>query len=305
MWGYQDSFHIGLRLQAERIFEKLDPKLQPSVFLVGILEEDRDDRHPVCIEPEDCGYEVEWFSKVKERAVHFEALDAENNIIQSHPKVQEIQNQRIKFRALKSAILEVLKLYDWSEAKESFCSWPVMVDGFQVCVVIQFESQTFRSHYSLAKESYGPSYRKYIIARSLLEAAVREFLMSCVEALRKPNAGEGLSEFEKNPDEIITSAGSLLMETPASACEDVMGLHGLFDACNIISSLRYESGESVGSLIISNNNHQNIENIIEFTSPILLRDYSAVRKILETSDSNYSLLTNSVSVYGLVLCHCE
>ena len=129
MWGYQSHFQISAKVAAEGIFSKLDRNLDPKVFLVGILVEDRKDRHDICLEPEDCGYEVHRFSDVLARANHLEAIDEEQHIIHSHPIAQENHNRRIKSRALKNAVQQLVNLdADYSGAI-SFCSYPVLVEG--------------------------------------------------------------------------------------------------------------------------------------------------------------------------------
>jgi hypothetical protein len=105
MWGYQPHFQISARSAADGIFSKLDRNLSPSVFLIGVLVEDRKDRHPICLEPEDCGYEPDWFANVKAQALHLEAVDEERHIFHSHPAVQESQTRRLKLKALRECFL--------------------------------------------------------------------------------------------------------------------------------------------------------------------------------------------------------
>src|ERR1022692_1202742 len=100
MWGYQTYFRISAQTAAEGIFNKLDSNLNPKVFLVGLLVENLHDRHPVCVEPEDCGYKPALFGDVKKQSEHLEAVDKERNILHSHPIAQENHLRRLKDRAL-------------------------------------------------------------------------------------------------------------------------------------------------------------------------------------------------------------
>jgi sensor domain DACNG-containing protein len=52
--GYECHFLISARHAAEALFRALDKELHVELFLVGIFREDTTDRHPVCLEPEDC-----------------------------------------------------------------------------------------------------------------------------------------------------------------------------------------------------------------------------------------------------------
>jgi hypothetical protein len=55
-------FWISSRHAAEALF-----RAARRTFSVGILCEDTADRHPVCLEPEDCGFDPAQFSDVKRR----------------------------------------------------------------------------------------------------------------------------------------------------------------------------------------------------------------------------------------------
>jgi len=86
MWGYQPHFRIGQEVAAKRLFQILDSRFNPEIFLVGILTEERDDRFPACVEPEeDFWIKSEDFNKVPEVARSIIKTYPEKNIIQSHP----------------------------------------------------------------------------------------------------------------------------------------------------------------------------------------------------------------------------
>lgn len=165
-----------------------------------------------------------------------------------------------------------------------------------VCVVLQLGRVVYDRYYSLTKDKI---HRRYHVSTSLLEAAVSEYLESCAEALTKPNAGANLGVINRDADEIIRAAGKRFMYTPASAGGEIMGLHGLFHACNTISSMRYEGAEGIGKMIIARRGHPNVEEIISFSQPTYINEFRAVRKVLEISNNPYCLLTDSHSVYGI------
>lgn len=294
MWGYQPHFRIGVKVAAERIFQQLDPKLIPKVFLVGILVEERADRHPVCLEPEDCGYAPNSFHEVLEQAKSIEAIDEERHIFHSHPGVQENHDRRRKIKAIKTAVEQVINRHDYYNELASFCSWPVLVEGFQVLVVLQFERNLFESHYSLLKDKFDRMH----IETSLLNATVNEFLGMCSKALTQSNPGASFSFSDRNDDEVIRVAGRRFMYTPACAGANLDGLHGLFEACNAISSMRYEGAEGLGRMIIARKNHPNVEQTLVLASPVRLQEYRAVRKLLEMSSGEISLLCDSAYIIG-------
>jgi hypothetical protein len=96
---------------------------------------------------------------------------------------------------------------------------------------------------------------------------------------------------------ITTRLFALLENT--SACDEFDGLHGLFEACNTISSLRYEGSESIGVMLLSRKGHPNIEVALSLSVPVRMCDYSAVRKLLEMTSNEVSLLSDSGYIYGL------
>ncbi len=294
MWRYQHLFQISSENAAQAIFQKLDPKLNTKVFLVGVLVEERDDRHPICLEPEDCGFDVTQFEEVKEQAIHLEASDEERHILHSHPIAQENHDRRLEIRALQKAVEQAVKRHDEYKDVVSFCSWPALVEGYRVIVVLQFSRDTFLSHYSLTDVSWG----RFPLATSLLDASVGEFLNLCFDALKKPAPGAGLNVIGRDYDEVIRSAGKNFMRTPAYKGGNLDGFYGLFEACNTISSLRYEGEDGVGRMLIARKEHPNIEVILELSDPVLLQDYRAVRKLLEVSSDDMSLLCDSAYIYG-------
>jgi len=298
MWGYQEHFRTSAERFAGQIFSNLDKNLKPKVFLVGILSEDREDSHPVCVEPEDCGYNPDLFLDVKNRAHQLEKIRTGGKItffpLIKQEKYESILNER-RLKDLKNAIQEVIDQKDKDGGVISFCSLPVLVKGYAVCVVLQIERSVFNNHYSLVKNKFD----EYDISVSFLDATITEYLNECRDELSKPDPGSTFDIFKRPPEEIIRSAGKILMYTPALAGGEGLGLHGLFDACNTISSLRYESDECIGKMLIAGRKHPNIEVTIRLSSPVRVSDYLAVRKLLEISSNDVSLLSDSGYIYGL------
>jgi hypothetical protein len=171
MWGYQSHFRVSAQTAAEGIFDLLDEALSPKVFIVGTLARETDERHPICVEPEDCGYDPQKFADVQVLAEHLEAVDEERRLFHTHPVVQEGHERRIKAKALKNAIQTAVRRYDEYRGVVSFCSWPVLVEGYKVCVVLQFNRDAFQSHYALVRDKVDD---RYEIATSLIDATIRE-----------------------------------------------------------------------------------------------------------------------------------
>ena len=130
-------------------------------------------------------------------------------------------------------------------------------------VVLQFDREAFDSHYSLARNR--PNKGNFRLFKSLLDATIEEFFVSCEEELRKC---EPVKVKDREDDEIIRSAGRMLMYTPSNAGGEFEGLHGLFDSCNEVSSLKHEGEESVGKMLIAKKGHTNVDVILSLVHPV-------------------------------------
>ena len=162
--------------------------------------------------------------------------------------------------------------------------------------MLQLSRSALDTHYSLNKEiEIGGD---VLFSTSLLNATIMEYLDLCQEALRKPDPG--LGAFARENDEVIRSAGARLMISPAYAAVGIgEDLFGLFQDCNVISSLRYEGEQGTGTVLIDRKGHQNVEVALALTCPVRMTDYRAVRKLFETSWEAVSLLSDSDCAYGL------
>lgn len=295
MWGYQQHFRSGAQVFANAVFNELDKNLKPKVFLVGILSEEREYSHPICIEPEDGPYNPGMFNDFQKIVESMEILDKRSRMFYSEPNAEKRIRRKIKLNALKNAIQHVIRQFDGYYNVKSFCSSPVLVEGYMVSTVLQLDLNAFNSHYSLSiKEK-----NMVPIRRSLLRATIEEYLKESEKALREPDPGTDLEMSGRYPDEIIRTAGRWLMRTPPLATWSLNGLYGLFEACNNISKKRYEGEDGKGKIVITRQDHPNIKTTLSLNSPVKLHDYGAVRKLLEMSSNKMCLLSDSYEVYGL------
>ncbi|HYW17927.1 MAG TPA: DNA integrity scanning protein DisA nucleotide-binding domain protein [Nodularia sp. (in: cyanobacteria)] len=296
MWGYQRHFQISAQAEAKDIFSRLASDLKPNVFLVGVLDQKRDDCHPICLEPEDCGYSPHEFAEVKKLAQHFEEIDPERDILHTDPIAQERYIQDLKLNALKTAVNHIVNSGSEYRNIISFCSYPVLVEQHRVVVVLQFNRDVYLAQYSLTKTKFNI----FTINTSLLDATVEVYFQECAKALGKPEPGSGFTRiFDHDPNEIIHAAGKNLMYTPLGACGKFGNWYGLFEACNTISSLKYEGAEGIGRMLLSKRGHPNIETAFALLPPVKIENHRAVRKLLEMSSDEICMLSDSEYIYGL------
>ncbi|WP_090770680.1 diadenylate cyclase [Pedobacter soli] len=293
MWGYQRHMNISFQVSAEQVFKKIDWRLDPKVFFLGILVDNRDDRHPICLEPEDCGFSTFQFSYVKSLAAELSSTDQDGSIRHSHPLAQDRYEQRIAERGYIDAIKRILKQSDFEDEIDYHVASPVYLEGFLIFTVLSLSSLAIKEHYSLVKNKYD----RFPIFRSLTEAVIASFLNACSFELKDPN--RGFAEVMKRADELLRDAGRQFMYTIATAGGNFDGLHRFYDACNEIASLRYEGAIGLGSILIAPRDHKNIKLTLELDRPIKMTDFRMVRKFLEVSDNSSAIVSDSALIYGL------
>ena len=294
MWGYQQHFHHSLQYEAENLFNRIDKNLKPKVFLLGFLVEEREDRHKICLEPEDCGYNIDSFSNLEKLAEELEKVDSKGKIWHSHPIAQENHKKRIGNKALIDSIKKILEREDLYGDTEKYISHPTYVDGFLVFTVVEIQNAAISKHYSLTKEKFDNLFK---ISRSFIESTIDSYLKECSIALKDPN--RGLQAIEKQAEEVLRESGKQFMYTISQSGGNFNGLHGLYDACNTIASMKYEGAEGIGKLAIANKEHINLRLTLELEEPIKVNDYRKVRKFLELSTEDSIIISDSYQIYGL------
>lgn len=305
MWGYQVHFCGSAECEAERLFSRLDSRFRqckPKVYLVGRQITPQKGFQPICTVPDKCPYQPETFAGLDELAGELEALDPENpntKVFHSHPVAHENAQRALKLRALRGAVIRKIEAVTDPEETLIRVSWPTEVDNYLVMLVLQLSRPIYDSHYRLARDYVQERTTvTYHRAPSLLSATIDEYMQACSTFLHRPNPGASFRIIDED-EELLRRAAKQLMYGPAWAGGDVHGLHGLFDACNAISTLKYEGKEGVGRLVLARPEHQALRIDLKLLSPVSLRDYGAVRKLLQLATGNQCLLCDSAAVYGV------
>lgn len=293
MWGYQQHVQISLQGNAQSLFSQIDMELKPTVFLLGILTEKRENRHPICLEPEDCGFRVDSFKRITSLATKLSEVDEDRKMFHSHPTAQENHEKKIANRAYIEAIDKILKREDIYGTEERFISSPTYIDGYLVFVILELRKEVLSKYYTLTKDKFD----RFHIARSFIESAIDTFLKAASSALRDPD--KAIMAIERPSDELLRETGKQFMYTISQTGHNYQGLHGLYDACNNIALLKYEGEDGIGNMIIAAKDHPNIKLTLELKEPILIHDYRKVRKFIELSDNSSMIISDSFFIYGL------
>jgi hypothetical protein len=303
MWGYQLHFRVIQESAAERVFELLDDRFKPEIFLVGILIDDLKDRYPACVEPEnDFWIQSDAFNSTIQIARDISKDYPERNIFHSHPLAQESHDESLFRRSIRDAIKKIVDNENKSSSSDSyFVSLPSKVDGYLVCIVLELQKTVIDSHPSLTISQVPiHDYRSMPVAVSLIDSAIQKYLEKASGELNLPEPGKGLSNL--NAEEVIREAANTFMMELAYRADDncIEGCHSLFGECNRIAAAFYEKSAGKGTFILAKKIHPNIHSIVEFAYPTKLKITKGARKLLELAAQDFAMHTDSERIYGLV-----
>ena len=307
MWPYQDMYGIDVQVSAESTLKGLDEELAPKTFLVGILQEERADRYPACVEPESENWiESEAFNSIAEIDAQESASISEKYpkalLLQSHPLAQQRQDDALYRRSIRDRILNIIDNHPAKpEGRSFFASIPEFVEGYLVSAVLSVSTDVLNSRHRLTSgEVEVNPVRKMSVSRSLIDAAIDEVLEQAAVGLLMPDPG--LRTRGREAEETVRSAGRRLVRDTAYRVnpKDLVGFYRFYDACDKISALKYEQAEGQGRLLLAPRDQEGIRTRIGFKGSVSLGDHRRVRKLLELTSKEGALHTDSYRVFGLI-----
>ncbi|MCZ4222108.1 DNA integrity scanning protein DisA nucleotide-binding domain protein [Pedobacter rhodius] len=287
IWDEQLHCQISLQLAAEELFDSLDERLHPKVFMIGVRIADDSNKAFINLECKDCDYCV----------ADFLSLQAIPKIIHPTQKDVKIGVSAYVANGYLSKIQQVLRNHSKRNVVESFISNPAYINGYLVFVVTELSRAVMNTYYTLTKD-FSTAAKTLKISRSFIESIIKTYLNASTNALKAKSQSE-FKILSKSRDELVSSAAHDFMVTVSAAGQNTQHLHMLYDACNTISSLKYEGEEGLGKMIVASINHKNVELIIALEEPIHIKDFRKVRKFLELADHKNLLISDSVFIYGL------
>ena len=289
IWEHQQHCQISLQLAAEELFNSLDERLSPKVFLIGILIKPEMDKPAIILECADDEYTVKDFVAVKALSLQYSL-----QIKQESPAAYN-DDMGVLNTAYTTEVQRTLRTHTNGKDNENFISFPVYIDGYLVYVVTELNKKILNTYYYLTKDRH-PSGQQ--LSRSFIESIINVFMDASANALTAKSQSD-FNVLSKSRDELVSKAGQNFMTTVSMAGQNPNGLHVLFDACNTISSLKYEGAEGFGKMVIAHKEHQNVKLTMELEKPIHIKDFRKVRKFLELADHKQLILCDSVLIYGL------
>jgi hypothetical protein len=303
MWGYQPHFRVAQGSVAKRVFELLDDRFVPEVFLVGILVDPNQGGSPACVEPEsDFWAKSDAFNSALALADEIRQNYPEGKLIQSHPLAQKWHNENLWRRSVRDAIQRIIESLPERQADLTyFVAHPAKVEGYLVSIVLGLQTLILENHPSLRKNSVPiHEYRSLRVPTSLIDAVILSYLEKASGELRLPEPGSGMSEL--NAEEVVRDGADRLMSGLAYRADQncMEGWSGLLSSCANVARVYYEGSVGTGSMVLASKDHPSLEKAIRFSNTPRLRTTRAARKLLQLASQGLALHTDSDVLYGLV-----
>ena len=292
MWAFQPHFRIRVELATKRVLDELGiGPTDTRVFLVGVATEENA-RHPICVEPETSPLLPEHLSLVATRASELYRSDPESQMRYSYPRAHAQQHRALFLTARANAITEAIEKSGAFNALTFFASQSSPIDGYEVHTCIGVPTDLI-GNLPAFKES---TVERYHAGKSLQHEIIQEILHRADQELFLPDPGTAARVLGRKED-IIASATERFMEgvTWRTAREP----SDLFSALNAVASQTYEKDAARGTLNVTS--RENLEKwlTVKFKNPVRIRETRTMRKLLQLSDDNLSVLADPAQAYGL------
>ena len=290
IWEHQRYFQTAFQSMAKNMFDLIDHEVSPHVFLLGVKMNDVADKPlQVYLEPKDCGYSADIFSGLKKLVHELESMEKTTDKVSKSIGASDIQSNVNNYSYIR-AIETILSNEGLQNDKQKFVSYPAFINDFAVFIILEVQEGALYEQYSLKREIYKSN-------PSFVKSCIWIYLRTCLGFLKNPSNTSDI--LDKYPEEIMREAGKLFMYTISQCGNNRYSPYGFYEACNIISSLRYEGREGLGKLVIAEKNHPNIILSLQLEYPINMNDFRKVRKFLEMSDDKSLIISDATFIYGL------
>lgn len=291
MWGYQRHFRIRARLLVEKALAKIGLQAEITAVLVGVAR-DSTLPHQVCIEPEDGPLLVSHLNNVRDLTDQFYHSDPDHDVIISDQRTHDLRQRGVFLQARSRAIAEAISASGVFDGLAFFVSESTPIDGYDVHTCVGVPSELIEPLPSFDDSVFDRIY----VGRSLHDEVVAECLHRVDKKAYLPNPGSGLPYDEADHHLETVAARRFVNGTSYRATQMPADL---FDMVNEFSSMTYERKGAGGHLVISEMSTLQDYLQISFREPVPLREARSMRKLLELSDRDTSVLADNRYAYGL------
>lgn len=299
MWGYQSHYRYEIQRRAKKVLELIAPGLSVDALLVGVRVPGHTDGHPVCVEPEDEGWDPALFFGCAARADALFADHPEHDVFYGDEPSMREKPENIRKAAVREAVEEALSSFDAAHGTVSMCGVPGDIERYHVVPVLQFEAAAFARYPRLpAKlELHGVT-----APVGFLESTIDCLLREATAGLARREPGRSRLSAPRDSYAILREAGDLFCDNVALATGDVM-LQDVFDAMNLISSLAYEGSVADGDIVFAPAASAGIHVDVRLKNHVPLHRQKLARKLVEmTGSGRVCLCHDSDGIVGLGRC---
>jgi len=279
MWGYQPHFRMSLEFHAKRVIQAIAPIIEPKALLVGIRTLEKTDGYQVCVEPEDEGWDPKIFFKCAIRTEEIYKDHPDQNIIYGDEPRMRDKPENIRKKSVREAVQEVVSKYDSQHETLTFCGWPTRVEGYYVVPILQFDKAQLLEYPHLSDRI---RLDRWESSTGLIQSVIECLLEEATDALEKKEPGRFFGTFPDENSSILRKAGKDFCYAITLATGDV-SLQNIFDVLNNISSLPYEGGGAIGSMIFCSANEQQLRMQVQLKDKISIYNHRLARKMVEIS----------------------
>ena len=281
MWGYQPHFRIQMERRAKQALAALGANIEVKALLVGVRLPEITNHDFVCIEPEDGEWNIAAFNDVHRRAGEiFTTHPDQDIIVWGDERSMLDQPENIRRKSVREAIEEVLSRIDSDRGTRSFCGVPVRLGNFHVAPIFQVAQLDIDTFPRLVNPI---QFQKWNSTTGIVQALISHLLDEASDNLDTKEPGRSFNSFDSECSGLLRKAGETLCNAIRLALKD-WRLHSVFENLNKISELRYEGGETLGTIIFAPTNLPSLNWDLALLQPIALDSHKLVRKVVEISD---------------------
>ena len=290
MWGFQPHFRISLGHLAERAMTAIGAEVEPSAYLIGFAESEHGG-WPICIEPEDREFHPRAFELALARAEELYEAHPERGVFITDPDQARSFHDGLRDGCRATAIEALLETADGESPRRFFVGTSGLVENYRVFPVLAIERAPWEGLPQLARAQSNGRIGTF---ESLQYAAVQRVLRAATRAM-------GL---KTPPVEIADDdATELVSRAATDFVKRLAFVHGSWfnesfrSSMDAVAAQPYEGRTGVGTLLFGR--RESWEPVIEFATPIEVRDTRVFRKSLEMTNSRLRLFTDGVQAFGL------
>jgi hypothetical protein len=296
IWGYQTHFRASVRFLANEVLKLIGVGEIAEVLLVGVRRPEHENRHAVCIEPEDGPWPHSLFEGVDqdiEAAIPVHEL--QSMVYGDEPSMQD-KPENIRRLVVQEEIQRRIGSFDSKNGTTSFCGAVYPVRDHYVCTIIQVPAELFDRFPPIPFEAttdFDP--RELSFIKNCLWAVLDEARHSLVFS----EPGRNLSQPMRSAQEVVARAASRFMYSVSWLLGRFEGLD-LFRAFNQIAALKYEGADVNSRLVLVDRDAVDPPKyLLRFAEPVRLSQSRWARKLLNLVTRDTALVGDNIGLYGI------